>query len=269
MALSAEARTRLGIALTDMRVIGPEVANAIDAATVPLGSLAATTNGNGASLIGVEDSANKITGTNVETALAELALAKSKLALTTNGNGASLIGIEDAATIFTAANVEAALAEVKVIADAASPAATLAATTNGNGASKIGIEDALTLITATTVEAALAELAKYECISVADPGTGVAIPVTRSATVALTIGSAGAETNSLAIPSFLGQKLMICVDTVGTGTRAITAATGPINQATNTIMTFAQSRDAILLQAIKVGGALRWQVIANDGVALS
>lgn len=132
----------------------------------------------------------------------------------------------------------------------------------------IAIADALNLITATNVEDALQELVKYQTLSLADPGTGVAIPVTRSAYVGLTIGSAGAETNSLAIPTFLGQQMILNADTVGTGTRAVTAAQA-INQAGNTIMTFGAARDMIKLEAIKVGGALRWTVMANDGVALS
>ena len=143
-----------------------------------------------------------------------------------------------------------------------------ASTANGKGASLVGIEDSAALITATTVEGALAELVKYDGVNLADPGTAQAIPVTRSASIPLTIGSAGAETNTLAIPTFKGQMLTIWADAVGTGTRAITAAQA-INQAGNTVMTFAQVRDAIQLCAISVGGALRWQVVANDGVALS
>ena len=42
-----------------------------------------------------------------------------------------------------------------------------------------------------------------------------------------------------------------------------------INQATNTVMTFAAARDFIKLEAITVAGGLVWQVIQNDGVALS
>lgn len=103
--------------------------------------------------------------------------------------------------------------------------------------------------------------------SLADPGTAQVIPVDRSAVVNLTIGSAGAETNTLAIPTFLGQKMIINADTVGTGTRAITAAAA-INQAANTIMTFAAARDCITLEAVTVTVALRWVVTANDGVAL-
>lgn len=143
----------------------------------------------------------------------------------------------------------------------------LASTANGKGASLIGIEDAAGLITAATVEAALLELVKYEPVALADPGTGVAIGVTRSATVLFTIG-AGAETNTLAIPTFLGQRLILSTDVQGAGTRAVTSAQA-FNQAGNTVMTFAQVRDFITLVAIKVGGAFRWQVSANDGVALS
>jgi hypothetical protein len=144
----------------------------------------------------------------------------------------------------------------------------LASTANGDGASRVGVEDAAALFAAADVEAALLELVKYQRVTLADPGTGQAIPVTRSAQVDLTIGSAGAETNTLAIPSFAGQSLVLNANTVGTGTRAITCAQA-INQAGNTIMTFASARDFIMLVAIKVGGALRWTVAANDGVALS
>jgi hypothetical protein len=156
-------------------------------------------------------------------------------------------------------------------ADAGADAAlrgNLADVSNGEGASLVAIEDAASLLTAATVEAGIAELAKYEAIELADPGTGQAITVTRSATVDFTIGSAGAETNTLAIPTFLGQRMVLCAKTVGTGTRAVTAASA-INQTGNTIMTFAQARDAIGLCAIKVGSALAWQVQFNDGVALS
>ncbi len=105
-------------------------------------------------------------------------------------------------------------------------------------------------------------------LTIADPGTALAIPVTKSGYIALTIGSAGAETNTLAIPTFIGQQLSIMADTVGTGTRAITCAQA-INQTGNTLMTFASAADYIVLKAATIGGALRWRVAANDGVALS
>lgn len=103
--------------------------------------------------------------------------------------------------------------------------------------------------------------------AISDPGNGAAIPVTTSGCIDMTIG-AGAETNTLAIPTFLGQDLLIVAGTIGAGSRAITCAQA-INQAGNTVMTFGQASDFISLVAIKIGGAFRWRVQANDGVALS
>lgn len=99
-----------------------------------------------------------------------------------------------------------------------------------------------------------------------DPGTAAAIPVTRSASVAIT--SAGAETNTLAIPAFVGQTLSLYLDTDTSGARVVTSAQR-INQAGNTIMTLTEAGDFIKLEGITIGGALRWQVVSNDGVALS
>lgn len=98
-----------------------------------------------------------------------------------------------------------------------------------------------------------------------DPGTGAAIPVERSGTVAIT--TAGAETNTLAIPTFKGQRLSL-IDDTHVGNRVVTSAQA-INQAGNTVMTFGAAADFIELVATTVGGALRWRVAANDGVALS
>jgi hypothetical protein len=99
-----------------------------------------------------------------------------------------------------------------------------------------------------------------------DPGTAAAIPVTRSASVAIV--TAGSETNTLAIPAFVGQTLSLYADTYAVGNRVVTSAQR-INQAGNTIMTFGAAGDFIKLEAITIAGALRWQVVANDGVALS
>lgn len=118
---------------------------------------------------------------------------------------------------------------------------------------------------ATEISDAIDNLSLYIPLPVADPGTGAAIPVTTSATINIT--SAGAETNTLAIPTFLGQVLILNMNVFG-GNRVITSAQG-INQAGNTTMTFGAARDSIMLRSVLVGGALRWQVVANDGVALA
>jgi hypothetical protein len=100
---------------------------------------------------------------------------------------------------------------------------------------------------------------------VADPGDAGAIPVTQSASVAIT--TAGAETRTLAIPTFIGQRLSICLDTDG-GDCVITVASA-VNQTGNNTLTGADAGDHISLEAITVGGTLAWRVLANDGWALS
>lgn len=102
--------------------------------------------------------------------------------------------------------------------------------------------------------------------TIADPGTGVAIPVTTDGVVPIV--TAAAETNTLAIPSYMGQELILTMNTRVGGDRVVTASQA-INQAGNTIMTFGAARDTICLRGITIGGALRWQVAWNDGVALS
>jgi len=62
-------------------------------------------NGEGASLIGLEDAGGNFTATNVEAALTEFTS-------NANGEGASIVGIEDAGANFTATDVEGALTEL-------------------------------------------------------------------------------------------------------------------------------------------------------------
>ncbi len=96
--------------------------------------------------------------------------------------------------------------------------------------------------------------------------TGTAIPVTNSGSFPITQN--GAETNTLADPTFIGQWLNIFVDTDTSGARVITAASR-INQAAETIITLTEVGDFIKLEAITIAGALKWQVVSNDGAVLS
>jgi hypothetical protein len=103
---------------------------------------------------------------------------------------------------------------------------------------------------------------------IADVGTGVAIPVNRG-NISMSITQNGAETNTLAIPTFIGQRLTLVVDVDTSGARVITVAAA-INQAGNTIITMTEVNDFIELVGVKcAGGNLRWRVAANDGCALS
>lgn len=99
-----------------------------------------------------------------------------------------------------------------------------------------------------------------------DPGDAAAIPVNRSAHIPIT--TAAAETNTLAIPAFIGQKLILICDVYAVGDRVVTVASA-VNQTGNNTLTFGAAGDMIVLEAAQVAGALVWRVTANDGVALS
>lgn len=100
---------------------------------------------------------------------------------------------------------------------------------------------------------------------IADPGASGAVPVTSSGTCAVT--TAGAETRTVAIPSFAGQVLGLSFNVDG-GDCVVTFAQA-INQTGNTVATAADAGDHLLLQGVTIGGALRWRVVANDGWALA
>ena len=100
----------------------------------------------------------------------------------------------------------------------------------------------------------------------ADPGDGVTIPVLRSASIAIT--TAAAETNTLAIPSFVGQTLNLICDVYAVGDRVVTVA-AKVNQTGNNTLTFGAAGDFIQLTGVQEAGTLRWQVTANDGVGLT
>lgn len=101
--------------------------------------------------------------------------------------------------------------------------------------------------------------------AIADPGNGLAIPVTQSGYCPIV--TAGSETRTLAIPGFIGQELLLYIKTDG-GTAVITVASA-INQTGNNTITMADVRDVIRLVAIESGSNKVWHVVSNDGAALS
>jgi hypothetical protein len=100
---------------------------------------------------------------------------------------------------------------------------------------------------------------------VADPGASGAIPVTQSGVVAIT--TAGAETRTLADPTFVGQRLTLVGSAITTSV-AITAA-HRVNAAGNTVMTIATTGKFLELECIPIGATLRWAIVANDGATLA
>lgn len=100
---------------------------------------------------------------------------------------------------------------------------------------------------------------------ITDPGDAGAIPVTNSGVCPMT--SAGAETRTLAIPSFIGQQLSL-IDDVHVGNIIVTVASA-VNQTGNNTLTFGAAADSCFLVAMQLAGVLVWRIMGNDGVALS
>ena len=96
---------------------------------------------------------------------------------------------------------------------------------------------------------------------IADPGDGNAIPVVKSGTVSIV--TTGAETRTLADPSFVGQELAISMKTDG-GNCVITAAS-PVNAAGNTAITLNDAGDSVLLHAVEDGADIEWRVASVQG----
>jgi len=125
---------------------------------------------------------------------------------------------------------------------------------------------AFTTLTASGAVALSSTFSRVGSVAIADPGDAGAIPVTVSGYCLLVTG--GAETRTLAIPTAYGQVIDLFFKTDG-GNCVVTVAT-PVNQAANTVLTFADAGDHIRLVAGDDGaGAKEWRVVCNDGVALA
>jgi hypothetical protein len=81
------------------------------------------------------------------------------------------------------------------------------------------------------------------------------------------IVTAGAETRTLAAPSYTGQMLSLGMKTDG-GDCVVTCVTG-VNQTGNNTITMNDAGDSILLVGIESGANKRWRVAYNDGCTLS
>ncbi|MBU8912331.1 MAG: hypothetical protein KOO65_13760 [Desulfobacterales bacterium] len=134
-----------------------------------------------------------------------------------------------------------------------------------HAASAISGADAGGFTAETDVEAMLQELYPKAPVAIADPGASGAIPVTRSATVALT--TAAGETRTIAIPALAGITLGISLD-VDVGDATITVAAA-INQTGNNTIVLGDAGDTIVLIAVHLAAALVWRVVVNDGCTLS
>lgn len=101
---------------------------------------------------------------------------------------------------------------------------------------------------------------------IADPGDAGAIDVTRSGYVLFVSG--GAETRTLADPTFIGQEIDLFFKTDGGD--CVVAAASPVNQTGNNTITFADVGDhQRLVGQWNATDGWEWREIANDGAALT
>jgi len=101
--------------------------------------------------------------------------------------------------------------------------------------------------------------------AIADPGNAGAIPVTASGYVPIV--TTGAETRTLAVPTFAAQELLITMKTDG-GDCVITVADPHIDGTNNTI-TLNDAGDTIRLVAGISGAGFVWRLNFNVGATLS
>ena len=101
--------------------------------------------------------------------------------------------------------------------------------------------------------------------AITDPGASGAIPVTHSGPCALT--DAGAETRTMAIPTFLGQWITLFLDTSTTSVTLTVAVA--FNEAGNNTVLFDSVGEAIRFEAISIAGVLVWREMGIDGATPS
>lgn len=99
-----------------------------------------------------------------------------------------------------------------------------------------------------------------------DPGDGKDISA-RLTIDFVALSTSGAETRGLLDPVCEGIELTLAM--ADDGGNCVVTADSAINASSNTIMTFADEGDVIVLKSVRIGNDPKWRVVGNDGVALS
>lgn len=101
--------------------------------------------------------------------------------------------------------------------------------------------------------------------SITDPGNAGAISVATDGVCNLT--SAGVETRTLAIPTFVGQDLTLCFDT-RVGNIAVTVASA-FDTSAHTTITLTAAGQYVVLKGCTIAGVRAWRLVTNGGATLS
>jgi len=102
-------------------------------------------------------------------------------------------------------------------------------------------------------------------LAITDPGDAGAIPITVAGYCPLV--TAGAETRTMAAPTYIGQRILLYMKTDG-GNCVVTCAT-TVNETGNNTITFANTGEAFEAVAVEEGSNLRWRATLTDGATLS
>lgn len=103
-------------------------------------------------------------------------------------------------------------------------------------------------------------------VQVADPGNAGALSVAYPYAV-INITTAGAETRTVAAPTFANQRLVVAFD-VRVGNVVITSAT-TLNSTLNNTVTLDAAGKWVEFQAVRLAGALVWRATTAGGAALT
>jgi hypothetical protein len=98
-----------------------------------------------------------------------------------------------------------------------------------------------------------------------DPGNAGSIDLCNHGEATCMIRTAAAETRTLLAPSRVGQRLTLAMDTDG-GDAVVTVNSGVTGLAT---ITLNDAGDTVTLEAITVGGVLKWQYLVNRGATIA
>ena len=96
-----------------------------------------------------------------------------------------------------------------------------------------------------------------------DPGTGNSIPVDKNGIMAFSTGASG-ETNTLARPTAMGQRLTLFMVADGGGDRVITAD-GIFDESSNNTATFDAAQEMLVLESVPTAtsGVYEWRRTYN------
>jgi|GEM_PF-1324515 len=97
-----------------------------------------------------------------------------------------------------------------------------------------------------------------------DPGDGGALDPSKVGVYHFKVGTT-AETNTLAAPTRDGLMVGMFVESLTSGTRAVTVASA-YDEAGSTVLTFAGAGQYCLLMSFKLGSVYVWRIVGFDGV---